>query len=378
MRILHLTSHVEVGGITTSVVTLAQGLIRRGHRVVVAGEGGTMADRLTREGVSVWLLPLKTSAEFSPQVCWAAWQLRRQLSLEPVDLVHAHSRVAQVIAHWLWTRHRIPYVTTWHGFYRRRWSRRWFPCTGLLTVAISEPVSRHLQEVFHLPASKIRLIPHGVDVARFDQTPEPSVIHQFRERLRLGGDHSVIGTVTRLVHAKGVERLLQRFRDIRTRVPEAKLLIVGDGEARRHLEGFAKRLGVAEAVRFAGSVADTRVALSAMDLFVFVPAVQEGFGLSLLEAMASGLPIVAVKQGEGSSWVLETSGVGRVVSPDDADGFVEAVVHLLRDRAAARQLGAHARAVAKAHYDVGRMVTQTEQVYAEVVQGTPADHPRSF
>ena len=375
MRILQLTSHLDVGGITTYVVGLSEALAARGHDVTVVSGGGASVDRLTSRGIAHWRLPLRTSAEFSPQIAWAAWRLGRALAARRVDVIHAHTRVAQVTAHLLWTTHRIPYVTTWHGFYRPRWSRRWWPCTGEATIAISEPVARHLRDAFAVPRERIRLIPHGVDVARFAQPPDAGEQARFRERVTLpSANGPVIGTVARLVPSKGVDQLLEGFRDLRSTHPAAVLVIIGDGPQRAALERLAARLGVASSVRFAGTIPDTRAALAVMDLFVFLPATREGFGLSLLEAMASGKPIVSIRRGGGASWVLEDSRVGVMVEPRPSDGRVapqqlaRAMARVLDDSAQARQLGARAEETASARYDAARMIEAVEAVYREVVR----------
>ncbi len=368
MRILHLTSHLNVGGIATYIAQVSEGLVRRGHHVVVASGGGTLVPRLSQSRIRHWHLPLHTSAEFSPQVGWAWWRLSRHVAHEPVDLIHAHTRVAQVVAHGLWRRRGIPYVTTWHGFYRRRLSRRWLPCTGHRTIAISEPVRRHLHEVFRVPSERIRLIPHGVDVASFSQPIDVTSHDQLRWSLGLPANGVVVGTVARLVPSKGVSQLIEAFRQIKAQDPEAILLVVGDGEERAHLEQLAQRVGVLEATRFAGMMSETRTLLSVMDVFVFLPALQEGFGLSLLEAMASGKPIVSVRRGGGSTWVLEDHHVGLMVEPDQPDQLARAVVQLLQDRAAAQRLGQQAQALAKTRYDLARVLDEVEAVYREVAQ----------
>lgn len=368
MRVLQLTSHLNVGGITTYVVRLSEGLQARGHQVIIASDAGLLSERVARAGVTQWRVPLQTSAECSLAVARTVWRVRRHLLDEPVDLIHAHTRVAQVAAQALWRRTGLPYVTTWHGFYRRRLGRRLWPCTGRLTIAISEPVARHLREVFRVPPDRIRLIPHGIETARFAQPVEAREQQPFREQVGLVHGGPVIGTVARLVESKGVAPLLASLREVLAQIPQATLLIVGDGDDRARLERLAAQQGLAHAVRFAGSLPDTRVALSVMDLFVFLPATQEGFGLSLLEAMASARPIVAIRRGGGAPWVLEEAGVGVLVEPDDPHRLAEALVQVLRDPARARALGAQAQAIAQARYDDARMITQVEQVYGEAIR----------
>ena len=364
MRILQLTSHLDVGGITTYVVNLSRALAARGHQVIVGSGGGTQEGRLTEAGIAHRRVPLATSAECSPQVAWACWQLNRMLSASPVDVIHAHTRTAQVAAAWLSRRQKIPSVTTWHGFYRRRLSRRWWPCTGTMTIAISEPVAAHLRDVFGVPPERIRLIPHGVDAARFEQPIAAAELQRLRAQLQLPSDGPVVGTMARLVPSKGVDQLLDAFAHVRAKVPQARFVIVGDGAARTRLERHAARLGLSPSVRFAGTVADTPAILSLMDVFVFMPATQEGFGLSLLEAMASGRPIVAIRRGGGSSWALDRAQEEVLVVEPDPEKVGEAVAELLRNAGEAARLSSRARQAAKSTYDFARVVEQVEHVYA--------------
>lgn len=366
MRILHLLSHLNTGGVSRYALTLAQALRARGHHVTLASDGGQLEAMVRESGLAWWPLPLHTSVEFSPQVGWAARQLARRLRRDPVNLLHAHTRVGQVIADRLARRLSVPYVATWHGFFRRNLGRSLWPCTGDLTVAISEPVRQHLMREFRVPASRIRLIPHGIDAEQFARVPDPDTQRYVRDQARLDAGATVIGTVARLVASKGVDQLIRSMADIRAAIPGAQLMIVGDGEDRPRLERLARRIGVSRVVRFAGALSETRVALSLMRVFVFLPAEQEGFGLSLLEAMASGCPIVAIRRGGGSSWVLEESGVGALVEPNAPGDLARAVIRVLRDPASAFQAAARARAVVIERYALTRMVDQVEAVYREL------------
>lgn len=366
MRILHLTSHLDIGGVSSYVLWVSRALAQRGHRVLIVSGGGPLEARLDGCGITHWRLPLHTSVEFSPQVFWAVRRLGRGLRREPVDLLHAHTRVGQVAAAALSRRLRIPYVTTWHGFFRPNLGRRLWPCTGVLTIAISEPVRRHLLEDFGLPAERIRCIPHGIDPAPFEAPPDPIQQQRLRARLGLPQDGPVVGTIARLVPSKRVDELIRCLPQIRTSIPAARLLIVGDGEERQRLAGLARSMGVAEAVCFAGALPETPAVLSLMDVFVFLPAEQEGFGLSLLEAMASGRPIVAVRRGGGAPWVLEQGGAGTVVEPGDFQALASAIVRFLEDREAARHAAERARAVVRERFTLSRMVDQLEAVYREL------------
>lgn len=367
MTILQLTTHLNAGGVTSHVLALSRELRARGHRVIIGADAGRFQEDLAQEGLANWRVPLQTSNEFSPQVYAAVRQLEWFMRREPVGLIHAHTRVSQVAAAWIARRAGLPYVATWHGFFRRNLGRLLWPCTGRLTIAISEPVRQHLLQEFRLPPSQVRLVPHGIDPAPFEAAADAGEAARLREELGLPPGAKVVGTIARLVASKGIDQLIRSLPEIRQREPAAHLMIVGDGEERRPLERLATQLGVAAEVHFAGTLPETRTALSLMDVFVFLPAHQEGFGLSLLEAMAGARPIVAVRRGVGAPWVLDHSGVGLVVEPGETSALAEAVGRYLQDGELACREAGRARAVVNERFSLRRMIDQTEAVYRELM-----------
>ncbi len=366
MRILHLTSHLDVGGITTYVVTLSEALAARGHEVLVASGGGALEARLERSRIAHWTLPLRTSAEFSPAVLWSAWQLDRRLAQHPVDMLHAHTRVAQVVAAWVSHRRGIPYVTTWHGFFRNRWSRRAWPCTGWLTIAISDPVRQSLRAQFGLPESRIRLIPNGVPVDYFASTPSSTEIAAARQQHGIPAGALVIGSVGRLASGpvKGYDRLLAAAARVMAEMPALHVVIAGEGPGRSQIETQARQLGLESRVHLVGTDVDGRVALALMDVFVFPVRAQEGFGLALIEAMASGKPVVATRTGAIPS-IVRPDLDGLLVPEEDEAALAAAIRRLLQDRVYAGQLGQRAQQRVRETFNLDRVAEQAEAVYAE-------------
>jgi glycosyltransferase involved in cell wall biosynthesis len=369
MRILQLTSHLDIGGVARYTVSVAQALSRRGHQVVIASGGGALEPEATAAGVAHWRVPLRTSAEFSPQVFAAARQLIRRLRREPVELLHAHTRVSQVVAARLSRALRIPYVTTWHGVFRPNLGRRLWPCTGDLTVAISRPVQQQLLTVFRVPASRIRLIPNGVDPAWFAAPPDPGLVAAYRARHRLPDGQPVIGAVGRLASGgvKGWDLLLGAAHALRQEQPNLHVLIVGDGPHRPLLERLVRDLGIAPRVHFAGAEADVRVPLAAMQVFAFPVRWQEGFGLSLIEAMAAGKPVVATRTGAVPD-IVEDGRSGVLVQPEDAASLAAGIARLLNDPAAAARMGQGAQARVREAFSLDRMTDQIEAVYRELIK----------
>src|SRR3989338_8771415 len=153
-----MASHLNVGGIARYVLLLSKILVQRGHQVIIASDDGGLKSQLKEIAAAHWQYPFHTSVEFSPQVFWGTYQLARRLKHQPVDVMHAHTRVAQVVAARLSRQLGIPYVATWHGIYGRNVGRVLWPCTGDSTIAISQMVSRHLLEDVGVPKEKIRCV----------------------------------------------------------------------------------------------------------------------------------------------------------------------------------------------------------------------------
>jgi glycosyltransferase involved in cell wall biosynthesis len=167
MRILLFTTHLRPGGIPTYVLTLAKGLKTRGHEVVVASGGGALVEELNLLNIPHWEMPIQTKSEVSPKTLRTFSSLLRKNPRRRFDLIHAHTRVTQCIAHGIYRLAGLPYVTTWHGLYRRRLGRRLFPCTGAVTIAISDIVAQDLQKKFHVPAERIRTVINAIDTNYF-------------------------------------------------------------------------------------------------------------------------------------------------------------------------------------------------------------------
>lgn len=367
MRILQVTSHLQVGGVPRYVVMLSGRLAARGHQVVVASAGGPLAAQLSPEIVQ-WRVPLRAKCEWHPNAWWTVEELIRRLRRTPVDLLHAHSRVSQVVAQAVSRRLGIPYVVTWHGIYRPNLGRWLWPCTGDRTIAISEPVRRHLLEQFHVPAERVRKVYNGIETVRYGAPLDPDLLQQARVRWGLPRGGPVIGGIGRMAsgRVKGFDLIMAAAYLLKEEFPDLHLLLVGDGPRRPFLEGVAQRLGVADRTHFIGTTEDVRVSLALMDVFLFTSRWPEAFGLTLVEAMAAGRPVVAVNVGAVPE-IVRHGQEGWLVPHEDVGAIADGIARLLRDRAMATRLGQQAQARARELFDLERMTTEIEAVYQEVV-----------
>ncbi|MHA1572807.1 MAG: glycosyltransferase, partial [Alphaproteobacteria bacterium] len=175
----------------------------------------------------------------------------------------------------------------------------------------------------------------------------------------------VVGYVGRLVPQKGLRLLLQAFAKTAGPRSDMHLCIVGDGPSRDALAGEAKRLGVDSRTRFMGARKDVAGCLRAMDIFV-LPSYREGLPLSLLEAMATRLPVIATRVADNEKIV--THGVdGILVGPGSADELAGALGNLVADTELRRRLGARARERIARNFSMQAYIHAHERIYMELV-----------
>lgn len=223
-------------------------------------------------------------------------------------------------------------------------------------VAVSDAVRESLVRYWRVDSGRVLLIPNGIDTRRFG-APAPIAA----SRSRPAGRGFRIGTIGRLEEQKGIDVLLDAFADIAREEPGAELVVAGDGSLRTDLERRASGLGLAGSVRFAGTIDDVAPLLASLDLFVLASR-WEGLPLTLLEAMAAGVPIVATSV-DGSAEAVRSGVDGLLVPPDDPGALARAILASLHDRAAAIERARAARGRASSIYSIERMVADYRRVY---------------
>jgi glycosyltransferase involved in cell wall biosynthesis len=337
---------------------LLQGLRARGHEAeLLSVRGAALAERAKAAGMAVHEAPA------SGRRLGAALRLRRLLRKTRFDVLHANEPHA-LTACWLAGAHRrIPLVAARRVAYPIATSpiarARYLAARRI--IAVSEFVARSVANS-GLPPSAIRVVYDGVNVPPLATDDSR---RQARQRWSMTGDGPLIGCVGYLLPEKGQEFLLRALPDIRARFANCRLLLVGDGHERPHLERLADQLGVRTTVHFAGLVKDLDDVYKALDVFVF-PSLAEPLGSSLLMAMAAGLPTVAVASGAVPE-VIESEVSGLLVPRADQNEIAAAVIRLIADSELAARLGLRAREVICERFSADRMVEETARVYNELV-----------
>ena len=364
MKILFLVNHLNVGGISSYILTLASGLKRKGHSVFIASSGGELLSKFNDLGVIYISIPIKTKNELSPRMFLSLLKLRRVIKDNKIEILHSHSRTTQVLGSWLHKLTGAKHISTCHGFFKRRFSRKVFPCWGEKIIAISEQVQEHLKDDFKVSSGQISLINNGIDVDKFKSVP-PSEKQEFKSRLGLKSE-PVIGILARLSDVKGHKYLIEAMKTVLVTFPDTQLLIAGEGKMEKELKKLTESLGIEKSVFFVPERLDTRDILSAIDIFV-MPSLNEGLGLALMEAMASGLPVIGSAVG-GIKTLIKDGDNGLLVSPGDSSEIAKAIIDLISDSNKALGLGVNARKYIAKEFSDEDMVLKTEEVYLECLR----------
>jgi glycosyltransferase involved in cell wall biosynthesis len=230
-------------------------------------------------------------------------------------------------------------------------------------IAVSGSTRDFLVGQRFVPADRVRLIWNGVPLDEFAPVPR-EVGLGVRRSLGIPDAAALIGTVSRLSLQKGHRHLLDAMPTVLGARPDARLLIVGDGDESQALHSQAQRLGIAHALVFAGHRSDVPAVLGALDVLC-IPSLYEGTPLALFEAMASAKAIVSTAV-DGCREVLEDRVTGLLVPPGDPAGLAGALLRALGD-AGLRQALAEAARRASARYDIAACVRQMEALYEEIL-----------
>jgi glycosyltransferase involved in cell wall biosynthesis len=283
-------------------------------------------------------------------------RLRQWLQSDRIDVVHAWLFIANAYA-WL-ANHGAgrPLVTSARNCKRQGRALDWLNRRALAAsdaiVANSSQVAQYIQNEYGAPQPRIRVIPNGIDTERF--------------RPRDVGDAEVTGpivTAGRLVEQKNHALFLRAAADLARLVPEAQFLIAGDGPLRGALEAQARQLGIADRVQFTGERRDIDAVLRSGSI-LWLTSRWEGMPNIVLEAMASGLPVIATDVG-GTRELVRSGVDGFVVPENDAAAFVRHSQELLQPETR-RQFAAAARARAE-EFSAARMLKALSELYEDVL-----------
>lgn len=356
MVIAHVIDSMEVGGAEAVVAALSRLQRAAGHDVSVhcLHANGTIGRGLEAEGIQVCVHDATTFGR-------VASLYRAFAKLRP-DVVHCHNKSATVHAAvpTRLARARV-LITTRHGMaalpYRLRKDLKFWVIAAMFcdrVVAVCETARRNMMKGAHAVAHKVVTIRNGAYPAHARDENRP----------RAG---FVLVTVGRLAPAKNYPTLLRAVAQARQSVPDLVLRLVGDGPERGALSALASELGIMSVVEFCGERADVGTLLRSADVFV-LSSLSEGLPISILEAMAAGLPSIVTDVG-GMPEVIDLSGAGTVVRAGDVDALANAIIAFAGRRNELPSLGNRARACYGQYFTPEQMANAYFTLYQGCLQG---------
>ena len=362
MNILLIANHLNVGGISSYLLTLARGLRQNGNNIYLASSGGELLGKFVSSGIKYINVPLRTKQELSPKIIFSFFKLRKEAKRLNIDLIHSNSRTTQVLGNLLSRALAIPHIFTCHGFFQVKLSRLLFPCWGKAVIAISQEVKEHLISDLKLDGEKISVINNGIDTKNFGDF---SARGDVRKELGLG-EAPLVGIIARLSDVKGHIYLIRAMPRVIANFSSVKLLIIGEGKMKTTLIKEVENLGIQGNILFIPEARGSQDMLAAMDIFV-MPSLQEGLGLALMEAMAQGLAVVGSRVG-GIKTLIQDEVNGLLVEPADVEGLTAAIIRLLGDCHLRQALGANARKFIIDNFPQEKMIDTTEGIYKKCLE----------
>jgi glycosyltransferase involved in cell wall biosynthesis len=364
LRVLFAITVMPVGGAETLLVNL----IRRLDRARFAPELcclkslGPLGEELAREIPTHHGL-IAPKCKYDVRVLPRLIRLMRRRQVDAVVTVGAGDTMFWTrLAGW-WA--KVPVVIS--ALHSTGWPDAVGRLNRLLTpltdgfVAVAREHGRYLVEAERFPPDKVQVIPNGVDVERF--RPSSAARIRVRRELGIGDDVPVCGIVAALRPEKNHELFLAAAARVRQDWPQAVFLVIGDGSEREKLQRTARAAQLGNNVRFLGNRSDVPDLLAALDVFSLTSH-NEANPVSILEALAAGLPVVATRVGSVGESV--TDGVtGYLVAPGDVEALAGRWDRLFSDRAAARQMGTEGRRAVMDRWSLDAMVTG----YQDLIQG---------
>lgn len=371
MKILQINSASGFGGGEKHLLDLTFCLQTRGHEIFVALRPNAIWRERLNFVSDQHILRLSLSNALDLH---SVWQLAEFIKENRIKIVHAHLardyslaalavRLSKTAAKLVLTRHVLFPLKRWHKFVLPR---------NTNFIAVSNAVRESLLRRKILPPQAIKLIYNGIDTRHFASVKRTFNRSGFLEKLQLSPTRRYVGIVGEITAHKGQTDFVRAATMIAEKHGDVDFLIVGDdnsrgGNHRRELEKQIIESNLSKRVYLTSWLTDVAPALCALEVFVSASRV-EPFGLAIVEAMATGLPVVATRS-DGAQEILTDGETGKLIEIGNSSIMAAAIDEFLNNEAARRDFGKKAQTAAREKFDLALMTAQTEQLYLEILDG---------
>lgn len=366
LRVVHIVPMLSPGGAERVAVHIATGLDRDRYEAVVVSLAGRVGceldDLLDDAGIGVRYLGKHRGFDYH-----AYARVHRTLrELEP-NVIHTHLHVLRYALPSMRLLGSVASLHTVHNLAEReiergmRWIQQYAFNHGVVPVAVGEEVARSLKRLYKLPHQ--RIIPNGIPVDLFSCPKVPRREWRAREGFR---EESVLFVcVARFASQKNHALLVRSFAQGLAPDSRVHLVLVGEGQLQREIEELTRALAIEKYVHFLGLRTDIPDILAAADVFV-LSSDYEGNPLSVMEAMAAGLPVIGTSAG-GTKDIVEDGVEGYLVPPGDAQTLSKTMMFLMANRETRQVMGNAAMRRARKQFSVSTMVRSYEELYEDLI-----------
>jgi glycosyltransferase involved in cell wall biosynthesis len=362
MRIVQICSARDLGGGEKHLADLANALATRGHDVyaIVVPRSPLCGELSELPKQNIVELPMRNSLNLI-----SVFKLARFLRERRIEIIHAHVARDYPLAALAASRaNGTQLVLTRHVLFQLHKTHRLTLRNVARVIAVSRAVFDSLRAQRVFDRSKLTVVYNGIDVDRFAGTRKEMADKRPDARFRVG----MIGHIAPI---KGHKEFLRAAAIVCQHRDDVDFVIVGEdksykGENRRRIEKLIADLKIGPRVKLVGWTNEVAQMLGTFDLFVS-PARAEPFGLTIVEAMAAGVPVLATMS-EGACEIIEPDQTGRLVPLRDVDALAGAIDELLSDPHECQRLSANAQRAVRERFSLARMVDETEDVYLQVLE----------
>ncbi|MHC4829244.1 MAG: glycosyltransferase family 4 protein [Planctomycetota bacterium] len=361
LRVCHIERQMSWSGQVSRSFELGRRLQDRGAQVWFATSAGSkLGERARKAGLGTLDIPLRGAKSYV-----GAWRLGRFLRQNQVQILHCHGprdHAIGVLGAWA-SRRRVTVLRTKHSCTKLKnafFARAWFGLTHQ-TVAVSDFVARQLDD--DGIRKRVVTIPDAVDTERF--RPHAPV-SETSESLGILPGEFVVGTVSRLHRSKGIETLLRAFRRLVDNASDQPLRLLLVGKRGQQWAPLIHELGLADRVTLSGFRSDIPAVLAQLDVFV-LPSRNEALGTAAIEAISTGVPVVASRVG-GLPEVVVEGVTGYTVPPDDPTKLAVSLSRVIAATAPERQaMGRRGRERALERFGLDAQVEATIALYRSLL-----------
>jgi glycosyltransferase involved in cell wall biosynthesis len=366
LNVLNIIHGLTIGGAEIDLVTKSVALTEKyGYKITILClmRRGELSQLAEAAGIAV-IGPLMRNR----YDVFAVGKIRQILEDKNWSLVHSHLFAANWVTYLalntIRQENRPLFVTAEHAM-AQRWSSLHILIYRLIqkhatSILFPSRASAESYVAFGLDPAKTNVIPNAINVDRFNHSISKLLSSQIRTELNLGPKDFLIGVVCRMEPVKGLVVLLEAIRSL-----QVKLIIIGEGSMRSHLESLIQEWSLGERVHLLGIRRDIPELLSNLDLFI-LPSFSETFGIAVAEALLAGIPVIATQVG-GIPEITCGDRFAHLVEPGDAQGLRAAILDVMEQPELAKQRAEKAREYIRVNFSVENVIKKQDQVYQEIL-----------